>query len=157
MSLATIINSIGTFVSKLFNELKDEEKVLVPIALKVGEAIKSFDDSIEGQAIEKLIPDGIGEDVHAVLQAKLPQILAVLKLIDTCANAGDENAVIACAIKNINGGTAESKAMQYLAIGSNVLTELSNQNITWSSAVKIIQETYDEVKAASAQQAATTN
>jgi hypothetical protein len=141
--------SLQTFLSKIWNEIKDqftgipaELKTAIHIGVIVTENIKNFVDSPAADVLTMLIPGDADDQIKDWLRAKLPTLLAELKLADSCEGLTDPAQITACAVKVLQGldGDIQSAFLHNLSI--LVAQVAANGKLTWSDGVYLVEWYY---------------
>ena len=141
--------SIKSFLSKIWQEIKDlfsaipsELRTAIHIGVIVTENLKTFVDSPAADVLTTLIPGDADDEIKNLLRAKLPTILAELKLADSCAGLTDPAQITACAVKVLQGldGNVQSAFLHNLAI---MITQVvADGKLTWSEGVYLAEWYY---------------
>jgi hypothetical protein len=141
--------SLQTFLSKLWQEIKDlfsaipsELKTAVHIAVIVTENIKNFVDSPAADVLTTLIPGDADDEIKNLLRAKLPAILAELKLADSCAGLTDPAQITACAIKVLQGLDSNIQSGFLHNLSVLVAQVVADGKLTWSDGVYLVEWYY---------------
>jgi len=145
MSLKTFLTKIWAGVESLFDGFPAELKTAIHIGVIVTENIKTFVDSPAADVLTAIIPGDIDDDIKNWLRAKLPEVLAELKLADSCSGLTDPQQITACAIKVLQGlsGDVQSSFLHSLSIF--IAQIASNGALTWADGVTIMQWYYQNV------------
>ena len=150
MSLTTFLTKIWTGIKSLFDGFPSELKIAVHIGVIVTEAIKTFVDSPEADVLTAIIPGSIDDDIKNLLRAKLPAILAELKLADSCAGLTDPAQITACAIHVLQGLDGDIKSAFLHNLSILIAQIAANGELTWSDGVYILEWYYQNVDKAAA-------
>ena len=150
MSLTTFLTKIWTGIKSLFDGFPSELKIAVHIGTIVTEAIKTFVDSPETDVLTAIIPGSIDDDIKNLLRAKLPAILAELKLADSCAGLTDPAQITACAIQVLQGLDGDIKSAFLHNLSILIAQIAANGELTWSDGVYILEWYYQNVDKAAA-------
>jgi len=148
MSLKSFLTKIWAEVQGLFDGIPTELKTAIHIGVLVTEAIKTFVDSPAADVLTAIIPGDADDEIKDLLRAKLPGILAELKLADSCAGLTDPAQITACAIKVLQGldGDVSSAFLHSLSILISQVA--SDGKLSWSDGVYILEWYYqNEYKA----------
>ena len=148
MSLKSFLTKIWAEVQGLFDGIPTELKTAIHIGVLVTEAIKTFVDSPAADVLTAIIPGDADDEIKDLLRAKLPGILAELKLADSCASLTDPSQITACAIKVLQGldGDVSSAFLHSLSILISQVA--SDGKLSWSDGVYILEWYYqNEYKA----------
>jgi hypothetical protein len=140
-------------VSKLWRSLNGTVKQIVPIAINVVEAVKSVNESLQGDAIEfvlnQVLPDN-GDEALKMLRLKLsellPKILNNLVLISDISSIEDEQQKIKSIILAINFSDDTVKNAFYHSLSVLIIEALSDGQLTWSESVQIAEYYYKNIK-----------
>jgi hypothetical protein len=150
MSLTTFLTKIWTGIKSLFDGFPSELKIAVHIGTIVTEAIKTFVDSPETDVLTAIIPGSIDDDIKNLLRAKLPAILAELKLADSCAGLTDPAQITACAIQVLQGLDGDIKSAFLHNLSILIAQVAADGKLTWSDGVYILEWYYQNVDKAAA-------
>ncbi len=150
MSLTTFLTKIWAGIKNLFDGFPSELKIAVHIGVIVTEAIKTFVDSPEADVLTAIIPGSIDNDIKNLLRAKLPEILAELKLADSCAGLTDPAQITACAIQVLQGLDGDIKSAFLHNLSILIAQVAANGKLTWSDGVYILEWYYQNVDKAAA-------
>jgi hypothetical protein len=142
MSLQTFLSKIWNQVKALFDGIPAELKIAIHVGVIVTENIKNFVDSPAADVLTALIPGDVDDKIKNWLRAKLPVILAELKLADSCGSLIDPNEITACAVKVLQGleGDIRSAFLHNLSI--LVAQVAADGKLTWSDGVYVLQWYY---------------
>ena len=150
MSLTTFLTKIWAGIKSLFDGFPSELKIAVHIGTIVTEAIKTFVDSPETDVLTAIIPGSIDDDIKNLLRAKLPAILAELKLADSCAGLTDPAQITACAIQVLQGLDGDIKSAFLHNLSILIAQVAADGKLTWSDGVYILEWYYQNVDKAAA-------
>jgi len=141
--------SIQSFLSKIWQEIKDlfsaipsELRTAIHIGVIVTENVKNFVDSPAADILTTLIPGDADDEIKKLLRAKLPTILAELKLADGCAGLTDPAQITDCAVKVLQSldKNVQSAFLHNLAI--MVTQVVADGKLTWSEGVYLAEWYY---------------
>lgn len=147
------LKKLWAWVAKIFNQLNAKTKVLVPIAIKVVEAIKDFELSQSADFIEFVVTKAIPGDAddkavkvaREVIRKWLPKILLELQLIEVAANTDDVNEKLQLILKQLKLSSDETQNIVYHGIASLIIEKLSDGELSWSDAIAISEYYYKNV------------
>ncbi|MFB9843005.1 hypothetical protein [Mucilaginibacter ginsenosidivorans] len=142
MSLKSFLSKIWAEAKRLFEGIPPELKTAIKIGVVVTENIKKFTDSPAADVLTAIIPGDIDDKIKDLLRAKLPAILAELKLADSCAGLTDPAAITSCAVKVLQGigGDTQSAFLHNLAI--LVAEVAADGKLSWSDGVYLLEWYY---------------
>jgi len=142
MSLQSFLTKLWSEIKSMFDGIPSELKVAIHIGVAVTEAVKTFVDSPAADVLTAIIPGDLDDELKDLLRAKLPGILAELKLADSCSGLTDPSQITACAIKVLQGidGDVSSAFLHNLSI--LVAQVAADGKLTWSDGVYILEWYY---------------
>ncbi|MBS1532896.1 MAG: hypothetical protein JSU01_21510 [Bacteroidetes bacterium] len=143
MSLQSFLAKIWAEIKSLFQGIPAELKTAIHIGVVVTENIKNFVDSPAADVLTAIIPGDIDDEIKNWLRAKLPAILTELKLADSCASLTDPAAIMACAVKVLQGLDADVQSPFFHSLSVLVAQVAADGKLTWSDGVYLLQWYYD--------------
>lgn len=146
MSLASFLSKIWDHLKQLFVSLPQELKTAIHIGVTVTTEINNFVESPGADVLTSIIPGDVDDKIKDALRAKLPQILAELKLADQCAGLTDPNEITACAIKVLQSLDGDIKSSFLHSLSILIAQVASDGKLTWSDGVYILQWYYEHNK-----------
>ena len=143
------VASVPAWITKAFNSVDAESKILIPIAINIVEGIKKVMDNpatdmalaIAETAIPGEADNIIIDKVHSALDTWLPVILLKLQKIDQIVQIDDLETKLQAALKEIKFSSDEAKQMFWNDMGALMLSKMSNK-ITIQDAKVIIEDYY---------------
>jgi hypothetical protein len=145
MSLKTFLTKIWAGIESLFDGFPAELKAAIHIGVIVTENIKNFVDSPAADVLTTIIPGDIDDDIKNWLRAKLPELLAELKLVDSCAGLTDPQQITQCAVKVLQELTGDVQSSFLHSLSIFIAQIASNGSLTWADGVTITQWYYENV------------
>ena len=148
MSLKSFLSKLWADIKNLFDGIPSELNTAIHIGVVVTEGLKTFVDSPAVDVLTAIIPGDIDDDLKNLLRAKLPQILAELKLADSCSGLTDPSQITSCALKVLQGldGDVSSAFLHSLSI--LIAQVAADGKLTWSDGAYILEWYYqNEYKA----------
>ena len=145
MSLKTFLTKIWAGIESLFDGFPVEMKAAIHIGVAVTENIKNFVDSPAADILTTIIPGDIDDEIKDWLRAKLPGILAELKLADSCGTLTDPQQITACAVKVLQGLSGDIQSSFLHSLSIFIAQIASNGTLTWSDGVTILEWYYQNV------------
>jgi len=142
MSLKKFLHRLWTGIKGIFDKIEDDLKRLVPVAIKVVEAIKTFDESIVSDVLTTLIPGEVDDKIMQKLREFLPKILLELNMVDSIIGITDPNEQLKAILARIKLSPKNSQDVFYHGIASLILSELSDGKFSWSDAVAVAEYYY---------------
>jgi hypothetical protein len=142
MSLKTFIEKIWIDVKTLFEGIPAELKIAIHIGVIVTENIKTFVDSPAADVLTSIIPGDIDDDIKNWLRAKLPTVLAELKLADSCSGLTDPQQITACAIQVLQGLAGDVKSAFLHNLSIFIAQIAADGKLTWADGVTILEWYY---------------
>lgn len=142
MSLKKFLSNLWKGIKHIFDSIEDDLKKLVPIAIKVVEAIKTFDESIVSDVMTALIPGEVDDKIVQKLREFLPKVLLELNMIDAIAGITDPNEQLKAILARIKLSPKSSQDVFYHGVASLILSELSDGKFSWSDAVAVAEYYY---------------
>ena len=149
MSIGSFFAGIWGAVKNLFHKMDDDTKKLLPVVIDVVNNAKNFNEGIGGDILTHLIPGDVDDSVRAKLTDILPKLLKTLSASNECANAGDDNAILKCALTKISVSDKDARKVFYHGLAALLLEKLGDGKFTWDDAVATVQWFYmhkDELK-----------
>jgi hypothetical protein len=142
MSLSTFLTKIWAEIKDLFSGMPADLQIAIHVGVVVTENIKNFVDSPAADVLTALIPGDVDDELKDLLRAKLPTILAELKLADSCGSLTDPAQITACAIKVLQGldGDVQSAFLHNLSV--LIAQVAANGKLTWADGVYLLQWYY---------------
>lgn len=146
MSLKTFLQEIKDAVEKFFNELDPELKKALDLAIKIVNAIKTWDDSnpLILDFITSLIEGNIDDEILAEIRIWLPKILIELRLIDS--EITDPNGAVLSATKVIQSLPTNVKNTILNSLAQLLAETISKGELTWEYLVYLVKGLYDKIK-----------
>ena len=143
MSLQSFLNRIWNEIKALFSRIEPELQTAIHIGVIVTENIKNFVDTPAADVLTALIPGDADDVIKNLLRAKLPEILAELKLADSCSQLTDPEQITACAVKVLQGldGDIQSAFLHNLSI--LIAQVAADGKLTWGDGVYLLQWYYE--------------
>lgn len=86
-----LLTKLKTWLLKTFKLIRKDAKIVIPIAIKVVEKIKTFAVSPYADFLTTIIPGEVDDQIKFTLRAVLPGILKGLRKWEGIANIFDEN------------------------------------------------------------------
>ncbi|WP_153800764.1 hypothetical protein [Foetidibacter luteolus] len=142
MSIGSFFAGIWKAVKKLFNKLDDESKKLLPVIIDVVNNAKNYNEGIAGDVLSKIIPGDLDDNIREKLKEWLPKLIKTLAATNECANAGDDNAIMQCALAKIGGSEKDVRKVFYHGLAALLLEKLGDGKFTWDDAVATVQWFY---------------
>jgi len=142
MSLKTFITKIWGEIKSLFDNFPADMQIAIHIGVEVTENIKNFVDSPAADILTAIIPGDIDDEINTLLRAKLPGLLAELKLADSCSGLTDPGQITACAVKVLQGLDGDLKSAFLHNLSVFVAQIASKGKLTWSDGVEILEWFY---------------
>jgi hypothetical protein len=142
MSLKTFITKIWGEIKSLFDNFPADMQIAIHIGVEVTENIKNFVDSPAADILTAIIPGDIDDEIKTLLRAKLPGLLAELKLADSCSGLTDPGQITACAVKVLQGLDGDLKSAFLHNLSVFVAQIASKGKLTWSDGVEILEWFY---------------
>lgn len=148
--MKNLLKKIWKGIKKAYDALVGKTKDLVPVAIRIVNAIKEVMDgpvddviltivkkSIPGEADDVLI-----DKIKSVVEKWLPKVLLELKLIDSIANIKDRNEQLKAILAQLKLSSDETRAILYHGLASMILEKLSDGELSWSDSVAIAEYYY---------------
>jgi hypothetical protein len=145
MSLKAFLTKIWAGIESLFDGFPAEMKTAIHIGVVVTQNIKNFVDSPAADILTAVIPGDIDDDIKNWLRAKLPEILAELKLADSCSGLTDPVQITECAVKVLQGLSGDIQNSFLHSLSILIAQTASNGVLTWADGVTIVQWYYQNV------------
>ena len=136
-------------IASLWKGLSSKLKTLIPIAIAVVQAIKSFEESnkmdfvefvvttaIPGDADDKLVKKG-----REVVRQWLPKILLELKLVDSINNIEGIDAQLKAILAQLRLSSDETQNIINHGLATLIVEKLSDGQLSWSDSI-VISEYY---------------
>ena len=142
MSLKTFISKIWAEIKALFDGIPSELKTAINIGVVITENIKNFVDSPVVDVLTAIIPGDIDDQIKDWLRAKLPVILAQLKLADSCSGLTDPSEITKCAIVVLQGLDGDIKSAFLHNLSILIAEVAADGKLTWSDGVTILEWYY---------------
>lgn len=142
MSLKKFLHKLWSGIKNIFDSIEDDLKKLVPVAIKVVEAIKTFDESVIADVLTSLIPGEADDKIVAKLRQFLPKILLELNMVDSIVGISDPNEQLKAILLRIRLSPKSSQDVFYHGMASLILSELSDGKFSWSDAVAVAEYYY---------------
>ena len=142
MSLQSFLTKLWSEIKSMFDGIPSELKVAIHIGVAVTEAVKTFVDSPAADVLTAIIPGDLDDELKDLLRAKLPGILAELKLADSCSGLTDPSQITACAIKVLQGIDGDVSSAFLLNLYLLVAQVAADGKLTWSDGVYILEWYY---------------
>ncbi|MFI5163178.1 MAG: hypothetical protein ACHQHN_18005 [Sphingobacteriales bacterium] len=150
MSLQSFLSKIWNEVKSLFDGIPAELKTAIHIGVVITENIKTFVDSPAADVLTTIIPGDIDDEVKNWLRAKLPSILAELKLADSCSALTDPSEITACAVKVLQGLDGDVKSAFLHNLSILIAQVAADGKLTWGDGVYILEWYYQHEYTAAA-------
>jgi hypothetical protein len=141
MSLKSILQSIGNFVSGLWSKLEPELKIAIHIGVLVTDSLKSFIDSPAADILTAIIPGDVDDHIKNWLRAELPNILVLLKLSDDGGKTPDE--IVRTAIKTLKELDPSIKGNFLDGLAIAVAQVAADGKLTWDDGKYLLKWYYD--------------
>ena len=149
MSLQSFLTKLWSEIKNMFDGIPSDLKVAVHIGVAVTEAVKAFVDSPAADVLTAIIPGDLDDELKDLLRAKLPGILAELKLADSCSGLTDPSQITACAVKVLQGLDGDISSAFLHSLSILIAQVAADGKLTWSDGVYILEWYYqNEYKAA---------
>jgi hypothetical protein len=142
MSLKSFLSKLWSDIENIFDGIPSDLKIAIHVGVLVTEAIKAFVDSPAMDVLTAIIPGDIDDNLKNLLRAKLPEILAELKLADSCSSLTDPNQIAACAIKVLQGLDGDISSAFLHSLSILIAQVASDGKLTWSDGVYILEWYY---------------
>lgn len=143
-----VIAAIWSFICKLFGKLPPAVKTAIDIAVKVTDAIKTFDTNSPQVAdiITALIPGNLDDSVKSVLRANLPKIVVELKLVQATEGLTDPNEIMLAATKVIQQLSGDYRSSFLNSLAQIIAVVAADGKLDWNDAAYIIKYYFDSKK-----------
>ena len=149
-----LLKKIWKAIRKVFNRLDDEAKQLLPVAIKIVDAVKKFVDSPVDDFIAAILKEVIpGEadnfvidKIRKFVEEQLPKIIIQLDLLNSIAEIEDPNEKIRAILAQIAKATEDQKKSMYHTIASLAVEKMSDGKLTWSDSLAIAETLFLEKK-----------
>lgn len=140
-----IIQKILDFVSRIWDNLNDKTKKVVPMAINFVEAIKAAMDSEVDDVVLFIIKKAIPGEADDILIDKakkfieewIPKVMINLELVNEIAGIEDKNEQLKAVLAKFKLSSDEQKNIIYHGFASLAIEKLSDGKITWSEAVQL--------------------
>ena len=157
MSLKTKISAflkkVWKAVSKAWNKLEDEVKEMVPVAIKVTNAIKEIveDGSFTGELIEAVIAKikikgDIDEKALALIRKWVPEILTRLIIVKNISEMSTTEAQLSAIIDEIKVYNNDQKELFWDGFAKKFLEYASDGKIDKNEVAYLVKWYYDNHK-----------
>jgi len=145
-----LINAIWGFVLSLFGKLSPAVKKAIDVAVKVTDAIKTFDTSkpIVADIITGLIPGTADDKIKDVLRANLPKIVVELKLVQATQGLTDPDEIMLAAMKAIQQLSGDYRSAFLNSLAQVIAVVAADGKLDWNDAAYVIKYYFDNKQAA---------
>lgn len=145
-----LIKKIWNAIKRIFNKIDGKTKIMIPIAVKVGQALKKFMDSPIDEILENIITDVIPGDADDVLAANirnvveewLPKLLVELTMMEGVSNIDDPKEKLKAILAKLKLSSKETRNVVYHGLVSLILEKLSEGILDWSESLQISEYYY---------------
>lgn len=139
MSLTSFLRKIFHAISDFFSEsLYEIRDIALPAAVQTVEALKLIVDFDSPDLLGSIVGK-VGVQFEEVLRKSLPKILMELKLVSSVIDAGDTNAIIQAALKELQLSSDAAKNAFYHSISAMLVQDLADGHLSWSEAVVLVE------------------
>jgi hypothetical protein len=139
-----LLNKIKEKVISFFRRLTGKAKEIIPVGIKIVEAIKQITDSnIADVFVELTVFTELDNKILKLVHRVLPKILKELDEWDETLSGTDEEKLKNILIK-INNYPKLKKNLLYLGIATELNRELSKGQLTYADALRATHEIYND-------------
>lgn len=147
------LKKLWAWVSKVWEGLNTKTKELVPIAIKVVEAVKNFELSSSADFVEWVVTTAIPGDAddkvvnksREVVHKWLPKILLELQLIESIANIETLDEKLKAIVAQLRLSSDETQNIVNHGLATLIIEKLSDGELSWSDSIAISEYYFKNV------------
>lgn len=146
----SFIKKIWHAIQRIFQGLRHELRILVPVAIKVVEGVKAVMDGPVDDVVASIVKHAIPGDaddkfidkVTTTINTWLPKLLLELNMVNAVANIEDTNEQLKAILDKLKLSSDETKNVFYHGLASLILEKLSDGKFSWSDATAVAEYYY---------------
>lgn len=144
MSLKKFLAHLWEAIKSIFENVEDEVKKLLPVAIGIVNNIKLVtDNSTVDGLIHSLFPEGIAIDVYNKVKEYLPKLLSEMEIANDCAQLSRADEIAKCVLSKINLSSQDVKDIFYHGLAAKIIELLGDGKFTWGDSVAVVQWYYE--------------